>query len=54
LPAHGCPSGAAIEEAALGAIRDLVLPGFAHVGLEVAEAHEWLNQRVTEAMSIIV
>jgi hypothetical protein len=42
LPAHGCPSPAAVERAALGSLRDLVLPGFARAGVDVADATQWV------------
>jgi len=43
LPEHGCPSGAAIADAGLGALRDLVLPGFAHLGFDTTDAAAWLH-----------
>ncbi len=47
LPEHGCPSAAAIADAGLGAIRDLVLPGFAHLGFDTNEATTWLQNSVS-------
>jgi hypothetical protein len=43
VPEHGCPSGPAIERAALATIRDVVIPGFASAGIEVAAARRWLE-----------
>jgi hypothetical protein len=43
FPDHGCPSGDAIERAALATIRDVVLPGFASAGIDVAAAWRWLE-----------
>jgi hypothetical protein len=40
---HGCPSGAAIERAAHASIRELVLPGFARAGVDVAKAQAWFE-----------
>jgi hypothetical protein len=42
LPAHGCPSPAAIDRAALASLRELVLPGFARAGVDVEEATRWV------------
>jgi hypothetical protein len=44
LPAHGCPSSAAIERASLDSMRDLVLPGFARAGVDIAQAQDWLGR----------
>jgi hypothetical protein len=41
VPAHGCPSPTAIERASVASIRDLVLPGFARAGVDVAAAQAW-------------
>jgi hypothetical protein len=38
---HGCPSASAIERAARDSIRNLVLPGFARAGIDVAQAVAW-------------
>ena len=43
---HGCPSAAAIEETALGSLRELVLPGFAAVGIDVTEARQFVAGQV--------
>jgi|HubBroStandDraft_1064217.scaffolds.fasta_scaffold28668_3 hypothetical protein len=40
---HGCPSGKAIERAASASVRDLVLPGFARAGVDVANAMAWFG-----------
>ena len=41
VPAHGCPSGEAIERAMRASITDLVLPGFEHLGIDVRAARRW-------------
>ena len=41
-PGHGCAAPAAIRAAIDAALRDVVVPGFAHVGIEVAPARRWL------------
>lgn len=46
VPAHGCPSGAAIEEATIGSLHHLVLPGFAAVGIDVTEARRFVGGEV--------
>jgi hypothetical protein len=38
---HACPSGAAITEATLKSLDDLVLPGFQTVGIDVSEARRY-------------
>jgi hypothetical protein len=42
VPAHGCPSAAAIERAAIRTLREVVLPGFAHVGVDATAARAML------------
>jgi hypothetical protein len=42
---HGCPSGAAIEGAAHDSVRDLVLPGFARAGIDIARAQAWFESQ---------
>jgi hypothetical protein len=44
VPEHGCPSGAAIEQAMLASIGDLVLPGFEHLGIDVQLARRWAQE----------
>ena len=46
VAAHGCPSGAAIEEAAVGSLHELVLPGFVAVGIDVTEARRFIAGEV--------
>jgi hypothetical protein len=41
LSAHGIPSAAQTRQVAAAAVHEIVLPGFAHVGIDVAEAAEW-------------
>lgn len=43
VPAHGHLSAAASRAAIAAAVRDLVLPGFAHVGVDPAGAEGWLG-----------
>lgn len=43
---HGCPSGRAIEEAAVRSLHELVLPGFAAVGIDVTEARRFVTGEV--------
>jgi hypothetical protein len=38
VASHGCPSAAAIERAAMSTLREVVLPGFAHVGVDASGA----------------
>jgi hypothetical protein len=40
---HGCPSAAAIEQAARASVRDLVLPAFAEAGIDIANALRWFE-----------
>ena len=44
VPEHGCPSGSAIEATMVASIKDLVLPGFEHVGIDVRAARAWAEQ----------
>ena len=43
LGAHGAPSVASVERALLLAFRDLILPGFAHLGMGTAKIAVWLE-----------
>jgi hypothetical protein len=43
LHRHGAPSAQAVESALLGAIRDLVIPGFSHFGIATGELTAWLS-----------
>jgi hypothetical protein len=45
VPGHACPSGAAITEATLKSLGDLVLPGFQTVGIDVTEALQYAAGR---------
>lgn len=40
-PAHGCPDPTKVEPALLEGLRDVVLPGFEHVGLDAKPAQDW-------------
>ncbi len=48
VPEHGLPSIADTEACARGAIRDLVLPGFEQLGVDVRACRAWL-QSITPA-----
>jgi hypothetical protein len=39
---HGAPSAAAVEDALMTALRDLIIVGFAHLGLDVTELSAWV------------
>ncbi|HLK40610.1 MAG TPA: hypothetical protein VKU41_27850 [Polyangiaceae bacterium] len=41
VPAYGCPAGAAIAEATLRSLDELVLPGFEALGIDAAEARRY-------------
>jgi hypothetical protein len=41
--AHGVPEADAIEEAIVGAVRDLILPGFAMLGIATGPTQAWLD-----------
>jgi hypothetical protein len=43
LATHGCPPIGVIRPAILSGIRDLALPGFAHVGVSAASSVEWFR-----------
>lgn len=43
LAAHGAPCVASVERALLLAFRDLILPGFAHLGIGTAKIATWLE-----------
>lgn len=43
LAAHGAPRVASVEKALLVAFRDLILPGFEHLGLRTAPLRAWLD-----------
>jgi hypothetical protein len=42
LALHGCPPWADVDATVMGAMRDLILPGFAHVGVDTRDAQAWL------------
>jgi hypothetical protein len=44
VPAHGLPPQSVHRELVLSVVRDVVLPGFAHVGLDVPEAVAWARE----------
>ena len=43
-PEHGIPSMRRTQEATLGAMREIVLPGFTEVGLDVSDVRAWLDR----------
>lgn len=43
LAEHGAPRADAVERALIMAFRDLVIPGFAHLGLATQPIREWLD-----------
>lgn len=45
VPAHGHLAAAVSRRVFVDAIADLVLPGFAHVGVDIGPATAWLSQR---------
>lgn len=49
IPGHGYPPRAELIAIVHGAIRDLVLPGFEHIGINASEASAWFFAHVTEA-----
>jgi hypothetical protein len=48
LSPHGCPAPAAIARAAAASLRELVLPGFARAGIDVAAARRWVDESVPQ------
>jgi hypothetical protein len=44
VPDHGLPTRAQHQEVVLGAVRNVVLPGFAHLGISTGRAEDWLRQ----------
>ncbi len=49
LAAHGCPRWDDVDATVLAAIAELVLPGFARLGVDVAPAQRWLATAATLA-----
>ena len=45
LPEHGLPPWSAHAGVVLGVVRGVILPGFAHVGLDGREAALWVDER---------
>lgn len=45
LVEQGCPTWDAVDAAVVGAIDDLLLPGFEHVGIDTRAARAWLAAR---------
>jgi hypothetical protein len=43
VPEHGCPAGDAITAAALGSVRDVVLPGLDRARLDTRAARAWFD-----------
>jgi hypothetical protein len=44
MPAHGLPPWSQHANVVLGVVRGVILPGFAHVGLDASEATRWVNE----------
>jgi hypothetical protein len=44
VPAHGLPPWSAHANVVLGVVRGVILPGFAHVGLDASEATRWVDE----------
>jgi hypothetical protein len=51
VPSHGHLPVAVSRRVFIDAVADLVLPGFAHVGVDTGPAHAWLTQRAVRASS---
>jgi hypothetical protein len=47
VPAHGLPPWSDHEKIVLDVVRGVILPGFAHVGLDASEATRWVDERWT-------
>jgi hypothetical protein len=45
VPEHGIPDPAEQRNHVLGAVRDVVIPGFDHVGVDVSAAARWFKER---------
>jgi hypothetical protein len=45
LPEHGLPPWSAHEGLVLGVVRGVILPGFAHVGLDARNAAGWVDEQ---------
>ena len=45
VPAHGLPPWSDHASVVLGVVRGVILPGFAHVGLDAAEATRWVDEQ---------
>lgn len=52
LHAHGAPPADAVEQALLGAIHQLIIPGLEHFGLPTAALQDWLAAGATTSDSI--
>lgn len=46
VPSHGHLPYAVSRQIFIDAVRDLVLPGFAHVGIDIGPAKAWLDTRI--------
>jgi hypothetical protein len=45
IPAHGLPPWSEHANVVLGVVRGVILPGFAHVGLDASEATRWVDEQ---------
>jgi hypothetical protein len=48
MPGHGYPPRAALVEVIREAVRDIVLPGFEHVGIAAVDARRWFDAHVQD------
>jgi hypothetical protein len=46
VPGHGYPARDAIIDVIHGAVREIILPGFAHVGIDATAAQTWFDAHV--------
>ena len=44
VPEHGLPPPVQHQELVLGVVRDIILPGFAHTGIDASDAERWVHQ----------
>jgi hypothetical protein len=48
VPDHGLPSEAEHRDAVLGAVRNVVIPGFEHCGVDVRGAWRWFERLISD------
>jgi hypothetical protein len=49
LPEHGLPPWSAHRDLVVGAVRGVILPGFAYVGLDTRGARRWVDEQFPDA-----